>query len=100
MLLHLQAEYVKGASAHDLAQLGLAPIFRPSLGGDLDLLPIQQRLKCIQVSNLITSVPLATQPKAPERQCNIAPPECYMHVNSPYNFRIHAALLSAACLPA
>lgn len=50
MCCYLQTEFVKSASEHDLRQLGLASASRPSLGADLELLPIEQRLQCVQVS--------------------------------------------------
>ncbi|KAL0027723.1 hypothetical protein WJX77_000968 [Trebouxia sp. C0004] len=41
-------EFIKTASENDLRQLGLASASRPSLGADLDLLPIEHRLRCVQ----------------------------------------------------
>ena len=51
-----------------LAQLGLTPVPRPSLGVDLDLQPIEQRLRYVQVncaraeSVLLCYTPIISRP--------------------------------------
>ena len=51
-----QADFIKAASLRDLTQLGLSPAVRPSLGVDLDLMPVEQRLRCVQVCLLSPAV--------------------------------------------
>ena len=52
----MQTEFVRNASAHDLARLGLSPIRRPVLDADLHLLPVEQRLKGLQVMDVSCAV--------------------------------------------
>lgn len=45
----MQEDFIKKASAQDLSQLGLQTIPRPVFGTDLELQPVEQRLKYVQV---------------------------------------------------
>lgn len=45
----VQEDFIKKASVLDLSQLGLQTIPRPVFGTDLEVQPVEQRLKSVQV---------------------------------------------------